>query len=115
MSRVRCLEPCLSRITPCDLTLLNEIGIPAIEAYLGQLSAVALEEAARLGLAIASPSAKGANTAIRIPNAAQVEAQMLQAGYVVSARNDVIRIAPHFYNIADDVTDALRELARLTR
>lgn len=100
------------------MSLLNEIGIPAIEAYLGQLSAVALEEAARLGLAIASPnasSAKGANTAIRIPNAAQVEAQMLQAGYVVSARNDVIRIAPHFYNTADDVTGALRELARLTR
>jgi selenocysteine lyase/cysteine desulfurase len=105
-------------VARASMSLLNEIGIPAIEAYLGQLSAVALEEAARLGLAVASPtvlSAKGANTAIRIPNAAQVEAQMLQAGYVVSARNDVIRIAPHFYNTADDVTGALRELARLTR
>ena len=40
---------------------------------------------------------------------------MLQAGYVVSARNDVIRVAPHFYNTADDVVGALRELARLTR
>jgi selenocysteine lyase/cysteine desulfurase len=27
----------------------------------------------------------------------------------------VIRIAPHFYNTADDVVGALRELARLTR
>ena len=61
------------------------------------------------------PAAKGANTAIRIANAAAVEARMLQSGYVVSARNDVIRIAPHFYNTADDVVGALRELARLTR
>ncbi|MDM0076307.1 aminotransferase class V-fold PLP-dependent enzyme [Variovorax sp. J2P1-59] len=105
-------------VARASMSLLNEIGIPAIEAYLTQLSAVAIEEAARLGLSVASPttpSAKGANTAIRIPNAAQVEAQMLQAGYVVSARNDVIRVAPHFYNTADDVVGALRELARLTR
>ena len=105
-------------VARASMSLLNEIGIPAIEAYLAQLSAVAIEEAARLGLSVASPkapSAKGANTAIRIRNAAQVEAQMLQAGYVVSARNDVIRIAPHFYNTADDVVGALRELARLTR
>lgn len=105
-------------VARASMSLLNEIGIPAIEAYLAELSSVAIEEAARLGLTVASPttpSAKGANTAVRIPNAAQVEAQMLQSGYVVSARNDVIRIAPHFYNTADDVVGALRELARLTR
>jgi selenocysteine lyase/cysteine desulfurase len=105
-------------VARASMALLNEIGVPAIEAYLQQLSAVAIEEAARLDLEVASPldpAAKGANTAIRIPNAAAVEAQMLQSGYVVSARNDVIRIAPHFYNTADDVVGALRELARLTR
>jgi selenocysteine lyase/cysteine desulfurase len=105
-------------VARASLSLLNEIGIPAIEDYLGQLSAVALEEAARLGLTVASPTdaaAKGANTAIRVPEAAQVEARMLEAGYVVSARNDVIRIAPHFYNTAEDVTGALRALAGLVR
>ena len=105
-------------VARASMALLNEIGIPAIEDYLGQLSAVALEEAARLGLVVASPldpAAKGANTAIRVPDAAQVEARMLEAGYVVSARNDVIRIAPHFYNTAEDVTGALRALAGLIR
>jgi selenocysteine lyase/cysteine desulfurase len=105
-------------VARASMALLNEIGVPAIEAYLQQLSAVAIEEAARLDLEVASPldpAAKGANTAIRIANAAAVEAQMLQSGYVVSARNDVIRIAPHFYNTADDVVGALRELSRLTR
>jgi selenocysteine lyase/cysteine desulfurase len=105
-------------VARASMALLNEIGIPAIEDYLGQLSAVALEEAARLGLVVASPldpAAKGANTAVRVPDAAQVEARMLEAGYVVSARNDVIRIAPHFYNTAEDVTGALRALAGLIR
>ena len=103
-------------VARASMQLLNEIGIAPIEAYLAQLSDVALEEARRLGLAVASPAsprAKGANTAIRVPNAPQVEARMLEAGYVVSARNDVIRIAPHFYNTAEDVTGALRALARL--
>ena len=105
-------------VARASMALLNEIGVPAIEAYLQQLSAVAIEEAARLDLEVASPldpAAKGANTAIRIADATAVEARMLQSGYVVSARNDVIRIAPHFYNTADDVVGALRELARLTR
>ena len=105
-------------VARASMALLNEIGVPAIEAYLQQLSAVAIEEAARLDLEVASPldpAAKGANTAIRIADAAAIEARMLQSGYVVSARNDVIRIAPHFYNTADDVVGALRELARLTR
>ncbi|MET4575171.1 aminotransferase class V-fold PLP-dependent enzyme [Ottowia thiooxydans] len=105
-------------VARASMSLLNEIGIPSIEAYLAELSAVALEEAARLGLSVASPAtpaAKGANTAIRIPNAAEVEARMLQSGYVVSARNDVIRVAPHFYNTADEVVGALRELTRLTQ
>ncbi len=100
------------------MQLLNEIGVPAIESWLEQLSAAAIEEAARLKLSVASPldpRAKGGNTAIRIENAAKVEALMLQAGYVVSARNDVIRIAPHFYNTVDEVIGALRALAELTR
>ena len=107
-----------ANVARASMALLNEIGIPAIEDYLGQLSAVALEEAARLGLVVASPAdaaAKGANTAIRVPDAARIEARMLEAGYVVSARNDVIRIAPHFYNTAEDVTGALRALAGLIR
>ncbi len=104
-------------VARASMALLNEIGVPEIQAYLAGLSAVALEEAARLGLEVASPAdpaAKGSNTAIRVPGAAQLEARMLQAGYVVSARNDVIRIAPHFYNTADEVVGALRALHRLT-
>lgn len=103
-------------VARASMQLLNEIGMGAIEDWLRQLSALALDEAQRLGLSVASPAdaaAKGANTAIRVADAAQLEARMFDAGYVVSARNDVIRIAPHFYNTAAEVTGALRALAQL--
>lgn len=98
------------------IELLNEVGVPAIQDYLAYLSEVALEEAARLRLEVASPAdplRKNSNTAVRVPDAAALEKPMFDAGYVVSARNDVLRIAPHFYNTADDVVGALRALAAL--
>lgn len=98
------------------LKLLNSLDGALVEQHLRFLSSVALEEAGALGLSIASPTdlkVKASNTAIHVPNASAVEAKMAEAGYIVSARNDVIRIAPHFYNTAEDVTGALRTLAQL--
>lgn len=97
--------------------LLAEVGVPAIEAWLGHLSEVALAEAARLQLRVASPTQlrhKAATTALRVgPRAADVERQLAAQGFVVSARNDLIRVAPHFYNTEQDVVGALRALAAL--
>ncbi|MCK9512263.1 MAG: aminotransferase class V-fold PLP-dependent enzyme [Pigmentiphaga sp.] len=98
------------------LRLLNEIGVEAIQGWLRQLSAVAMAEADALGLEVVSPrnlDAKGGNTAIRVAGASAVEQAMAQRGYIVSARNDVIRIAPHFYNTVDEVAGAVRTLAEL--
>ena len=98
------------------LKLLNSLDGALVERYLSHLSSVAIEEARALGLVIASSTdlrVKASNTAIQVPNASALEAKMAEAGYIVSARNDVVRIAPHFYNTAEDVTGALRALARL--
>jgi len=38
---------------------------------------------------------------------------MAEAGYIVSARGRLIRVAPHFYNSADEVAGAMAGLARL--
>lgn len=99
------------------LKIINELGANAICDWQHQLSRVALETAHKCGLAIASPgdlSIKAANTAIRVSNAGALEQQMAAEGYIVSARNDVIRIAPHFYNTEQEVCDAVQLLARLT-
>lgn len=100
------------------LKLLNQIGVAPIAAWLATLSQVAIEEAEALGLEVVSPrqvGAKGGNTAIRVGQAAPLERAMAAQGYIVSARNDVIRIAPHFYNTTDEVAGAVRALARLLR
>ncbi|APW39670.1 aminotransferase [Rhodoferax koreense] len=96
------------------LKLLNSLDIPTVETYLRHLSGVALEEARRLGLELASPAdphRKGATTAVKVKDAARIERLMAEKGFIVSARNDVIRIAPHFYNTEQEVIGALRTLS----
>lgn len=98
------------------MALLNTLDMAQVEAHIEHLSAVALSEAARLGLPIASPldpRRKGSNTAIRVNDSANVERKMAEAGFIVSARGSVIRIAPHFYNTEQDVAGALAALARV--
>ncbi len=98
------------------MALLNEVGVGAVADWLAVLSQDVLTEADAAGLEVVSPralAAKGGTTAIRVPQASALEAAMASEGYIVSARNDVIRIAPHFYNTEDEVTGAVRTLARL--
>ncbi len=98
------------------MAILNTLDMGQVEAHIEQLSEVTLREAARHGLPIASPldpRRKGSNTAIRVNDSAGVERRMAQAGYIVSARGAVIRIAPHFYNTEHDVAGAVAALARL--
>lgn len=100
------------------ISLLNEIGVHAIQRYLQDLSKVAIETAQSLHLQIASPldlSKKGSNTAIRIEQASHVEKILKAKKIVVSARNDVLRVAPHFYNTADEVVRAIEEIAYVLR
>lgn len=99
------------------LGLIGSLDVDLIESYLKHLSGVALDETKRLGLQVASPrdlARKASTTAIRVGDASAVERKLLAQGYVVSARNDVIRIAPHFYNTELEVISAIRALASLS-
>ncbi|HSV82565.1 MAG TPA: aminotransferase class V-fold PLP-dependent enzyme [Ramlibacter sp.] len=105
-----------SAAAAAGLRLLNGLDMGQVEAWLRHLSEVALAEVRRSGLVTASPTdlaRKGANTAVRVRDAATAEKALAAQGYVVSARNDVIRVAPHFYNTEEEVVGALRALARL--
>jgi selenocysteine lyase/cysteine desulfurase len=98
------------------MALLNTLDMAQVEAYIEQLSAVALGEAKRHKLPIASPldpRRKGSNTAIRVGDSAAIERHMANAGFIVSARGPLIRVAPHFYNTEQDVAGAMAALARL--
>lgn len=98
------------------LQLLNEIGVDQIEAYLQTLSKTAIDYAKEKGMRVVSPhdlSQKAANTAIFVPQASKAEAILKEQGILVSARNDVIRIAPHFYNTEQEVLTAIDALAAI--
>jgi selenocysteine lyase/cysteine desulfurase len=98
------------------LELILNLGPERIAAWVEHLSAVALEAADRHGLDVVSPrsiAAKGPHTAIRVPDSAALERRMAEAGYIVSARGPLIRVAPHFYNTEDEVAGAFAALARL--
>ncbi len=98
------------------MALLNRLDMAQVEAYLEHLSATAIKAAQAHGLTLASPldpKRKGSNTAIVMPDAGAVEQKMAAAGFIVSARGPVIRIAPHFYNTAEEVVAAVAALAKL--
>ncbi|WP_235426946.1 aminotransferase class V-fold PLP-dependent enzyme [Cohnella kolymensis] len=96
--------------------MINEIGVPRIEGYLNQLSSAAVSYAKSKGLKVMSPedlTIKASNTAIQVPNASEMERLMKEQDIIVSARNDVIRIAPHFYNTEEEVVKAIDTLVYL--
>ncbi|MFF2157550.1 aminotransferase class V-fold PLP-dependent enzyme [Paenibacillus chitinolyticus] len=98
------------------LELINQIGVHRIESYLNELSSFAVAYGQEKGLTIASPldiKRKAANTAFHCPNASLIEMKMRERGVIVSARNDVIRIAPHFYNKKEEVAFAIDMLYEL--
>lgn len=96
------------------ISLLNNIGVEPIESYLKHLSSICIEAAQKHKLEIASPldlDQKGSNTAIRVKNASHLEAFLKSQGIIVAARNDVLRIAPHFYNTEDEVIKTVEVIA----
>ena len=98
------------------MAMLNGLGMAKVESYIEHLSTVALQAAKKHGLRIASPldpRLKGANTAIYVDDSSAMEKKMAAAGFIVSARGAVIRVAPHFYNTEQEVADAMAALARL--
>lgn len=100
------------------MDILFDVGIDNIENYLQDLSTFAIEYCSEAGLDIASPlkpKKKGSNTAIKVANASEVEQKMRERNIIVSARNDVIRIAPHFYNTKEDIESAVDELLKIVK
>lgn len=100
------------------IDIILQTGMDRIEPYLAELSSFAVAYAEEKGLSISSPrdmQRKAANTAFHCKNAPEIELKMRERGIIVSARNDVIRIAPHFYNTKEDVAVAIDTFAELIK
>ena len=101
-------------VARAGLEIINTVGPSAIQAWTAQLSRRLIDGGGERGLELCSPadpSVKSPTTAFRMPVDAQaVETAMRSHGVLPSARDPVIRLAPHFYNTLEDVDTALDTL-----
>ena len=97
------------------LKILEGLDLVHVESHLKYLSEIARNEILNTELesrSLFDLDEKGSSTAVFVNNASEVEQLLAKEGIVVSARNDVIRIAPHYYNTEDDVKTAIHALAK---
>lgn len=100
------------------LDIILKTGVSNIQTYLRELSEFAINYSLSKDLEVASPldvQKKGSNTAIKIVNASLMEKELRKEGILVSARNDVIRIAPHFYNTKEDIKKAIDTILKFKK
>ncbi len=92
-----------------SLKLLNDTGLEKIERHLEDLSDLLCDSLAGKDYDIVSSRRKGEKSAIVcIKHRGGLECtaifeQLMKENIVVSPRNDVLRIAPHFYNDRGDI------------
>lgn len=92
------------------IKVLHDAGLENVYSYLEELSRYTVDYGQEKGLQIASPVAvakKNPTTAFKVGDGTYIESQLKQSGIIVSARHDVIRIAPHLYNTKDDIKMAV--------
>ena len=103
------------------LEIANQVGVHRIKDRIDMLSAHALEAGAAQGLRIISPldiARKGATTAVwtsHKKDAHEVELLLKERNIIVSARGDVVRVAPHFYNLPQEIDTVMAELANVLK
>ncbi|MHB0883916.1 aminotransferase class V-fold PLP-dependent enzyme [Paenibacillus sp. SEL1] len=96
------------------LKLLLEIGVTSIQAYMSELLDFSVEYGRRKGLHIRVPYRGGtlpSLLAVEVADVSAMERNLRSQNMIVSARKDVIRVAPHFYNTAEEVRRVIDELA----
>ncbi|MFB5664037.1 aminotransferase class V-fold PLP-dependent enzyme [Alteribacillus sp. HJP-4] len=98
------------------IKLLREVGVDNIELHIKKLSQFTVRYAQKKGLKVSTPPSDKFLTsiiAIELNNASCVAKLLKQENIVVSARNDSIRIAPHFYNNEEDIKYAIDQLLKI--
>jgi len=97
------------------LGLLQETGVPAVEAHVRGLNTrliAGLEELGATVVTPADPSRRGPLVCVRSTDPAELVASLAEENIVCSLRDQNLRVAAHFYNIDDDIDTLLAGLAR---
>jgi selenocysteine lyase/cysteine desulfurase len=105
-------------IARAGMEIINTLGAANIRAWLEVLGLRLIEGGRARGLTLHGCDdmrRKTSTTAFVVADAHAVEHAMRSRGIIASARGDVIRLAPHFYNTLDDVDRALDALAGVVK
>lgn len=97
-------------VARAGMDMLHTAGLDAVADKVQTLSLFTAEKARQRGLQVVSPTdpaRKGPSTAIRVPDSHAVETFMATRDVIVSARGDVIRLAPHFFSLEEDILHAI--------
>jgi selenocysteine lyase/cysteine desulfurase len=97
------------------VSLVQEAGVPAIEAHIRTLADRLLDGLDALGATVATPrepERRGPLVCIRSTDVDALVAELAAERIVVSSREDKLRVALHLYNVAEDVDRLLEELGR---
>ncbi len=89
-----------------SVSMLLDIGVPAVRDHLAEIRAPLLDWAASRGVRVSSPvdpvHASGI-VCLELPDAPRAYAALRRAGIVTGLREGSIRVSPHLYNTADDL------------
>ncbi|HEY4589912.1 MAG TPA: aminotransferase class V-fold PLP-dependent enzyme [Thermoanaerobaculia bacterium] len=101
-----------------SLEILLEVGAAEIEARVLALTSLAARGLADLGMAVVSSRSRGETSSIvtAVPagrTAGDLVRELNERDVVVAARAGRLRIAPHFYNTAEEIERCLEEVGRL--
>jgi selenocysteine lyase/cysteine desulfurase len=95
------------------LQILAEVGLPAIEGRIAELTAAIISKAKAAGYTLAAPDdpeRHGALITLRTHDENALVASLEDQGIVTSCRFGNLRIAPHFYNDHEDIDTLFRAL-----
>jgi selenocysteine lyase/cysteine desulfurase len=95
------------------IQLLLDVGIENIHKRVLDLTDMLIENVKELGLQLTTPEGKPYRSGIvhfHIDNAKAMETKMNQTGIIISARSNGLRVAPHFYNTAEEINRFIQEL-----
>lgn len=102
-----------------SLEILLEVGAAEIEPRVLALADLAARGLADLGLAVVSSRRRGETSGIvtAVPAGGRSAEELVQElgrrDLILAARAGRVRIAPHFYNTAEEIERCLEELGRL--
>ena len=100
------------------LAVLQETGVPAVEAHVSALNTRLIDGLEELGATVvtpADPAHRGPLVCVRSTDAAALVASLAEENVICSLRDENLRVAAHLYNTEHDIDTLLGALRRRRR